>query len=195
MNPRMVTSSPPSSSEESHKRQLEAATTAAEEMHAAALEYSESTYHRSGTESPDAAVPFDDWDCYSFPGAGSSLSLGADATAPRGFAEDELARFSRSALLSAKDCASIVSEAESVGAWEASGRVTHYARQAGCLTPLSALPRSLRILSPFLAATLFPAIREAFPCGCGGASLRVSDARLVKYNASASQTQLGNAKA
>jgi len=33
--------------------------------------------------------------------------------------------------------------------------------------------------------------KQTFPRGCGSASLRVSDARLVKYNASASQTQLG----
>lgn len=32
---------------------------------------------------------------------------------------------------------------------------------------------------------------QTFPHGCGSASLRVSDARLVKYNSSASQTQLG----
>jgi predicted 2-oxoglutarate/Fe(II)-dependent dioxygenase YbiX len=32
---------------------------------------------------------------------------------------------------------------------------------------------------------------QAFPRGCGSASLRVSDARLVKYNASAEQTELG----
>ena len=159
-------------------------------MHAEAVKNSEKLYHRSGTSS-GLAAPFDDWDCYSFPGAGSSVTLGADATAPGGFAEDELARVSRSALLSPKDCASIIREAEAVGAWQESGRVAHYARQAGCLTPLSALPQSVSTLSPFLATTLFPAIREAFPCGCGSASLRVSDARLVKYNASASQTQLG----
>ena len=178
----LLISSPPSSSEGSQN--------AAEKMHAEAVKNSEKLYHRSGTSS-GLAAPFDDWDCYSFPGAGSSVTLGADATAPGGFAEDELARVSRSALLSPKDCASIIREAEAVGAWQESGRVAHYARQAGCLTPLSALPQSVSTLSPFLATTLFPAIREAFPCGCGSASLRVSDARLVKYNASASQTQLG----
>lgn len=36
---------------------------------------------------------------------------------------------------------------------------------------------------------MFPV--QTLPCGCGAASLRVSDARLVKYNASAAQTELG----
>lgn len=172
---------------------LEAQRGAAREMHAKALASSEATYHRRdehGHEAqPNDADELPAWDCYSFPGADSGL--GADDAPPGGFAVDELARVSRGPLLSAADCASIIAEAEAVDAWESSPRSAYYARQAGCLTPLSALPKALETLSPFLASRLFPAIRQAFPCGCGAASLRVSGARLVKYNATASQTQLG----
>jgi Flp pilus assembly protein TadD len=45
--------------------------------------------------------------------------------------------------------------------------------------------------SPHQPTAALIACTQAFPRGCGSASLRVSGARLVKYNASAEQTELG----
>jgi len=170
---------------------LEEARNAARDMHAAAVAYSEETYHRGSTWQCSASTSLSrtDWDCYGFPRAGSGL--GYDATAPGGYGEDELARVSRRPILSVVECSAIIAEAERVAAWEESGRIAHYARRAGCLTPLSALPESLKMLTPVLSSVLLPSIQTALPRGCGSAALRVSDARLVKYNATASQTQLG----
>ena len=137
---------------------LEEARSTAREMHAEALKYSETTYHSSGTQPDPSETALPEWDCYSFPG--SSSGLGADSVPPGGFGKDELARVSRGPLLSAMDCESIIAEAEAMDAWVVSPRVAHYARQAGCLTPLDALPKSLAMLSPFLASRLFPAIRN-----------------------------------
>jgi hypothetical protein len=168
--PRMLSSSQNAGLEESNleESRLEEERQAAREMHVAALEYSEATYHCNEAPStcpaysdvPDVSDVSDvlEWHCYSFPGAGSGL--GADDTPPGGFGQDELARVSRGPLLSATACKSIIAEAEAVNAWETSPRVAHYARSAGCLTPLSALPKSLAMLSPFLASTLFPAIQR-----------------------------------
>ena len=191
---------------------------AAHNSHALALEHSERTYHGGMPQTQEASIPCETarWDRYTFPGMGCSSRLGVDATAPAGFDENELARVSRVPVLSGAQCSAIIDEAEKLSAWEESGRIAHYARQAGCLTPLRALPQSCAMLAPFLTSVLFPAIKEvrgkttlpltwsscppvsarsrpsqAFPCGCRTASLRVSDARLVKYNASALQTELG----
>ena len=163
---------------------------AAARMHAEALAYSEATYHSGSLQSAaKAAFGPADWDSYGFPGVGSGL--GADATAPSGFGEDELARVSRRPLFSAAECAAVINEAEAAGAWEESGSISHYARRAGCLTPLSALPKSLEWIRHIAWPVIEGAIQSAFPHGGASTSLRVSDARLVKYNASASQTQLG----
>ena len=137
---------------------LEVERRVAREMHARTLRKSEATYHCNKAQSAysDAALPA--WDCYSFPGAGSGL--GVDDAPPGAFGEDELARVSRGPLLSGPDCASVIAEAEALDAWEVSPRVAHYARRAGCLTPLCALPKSLAMLSPFLTGHLFPAIQK-----------------------------------
>ena len=153
--PRMV-----GSSDDDLDDNLEDERQAACEMHAKALKASEETYHFHTAAAPSAYCDMEPaaWDCYSFPGPSSGL--GADAAPPDGFGDDELARVSRGPLLSASDCAAIIAEAEAVSAWETSPRIAHYARQAGCLTPLSALPKSLALLSPFLASYLFPAIQS-----------------------------------
>jgi len=173
---------------------------AACDSHALEVEYSDATYHggaalmdASAMQPTHHAAPSDSahWHCYAFPGAGCTSRLGVDATAPAGFAEDELARVSRQPVLSAMQCSAIIDEAERLDAWEDSGRIAHYARRAGCYTPLSALPQSRVMLAPFTSSVLFPAIKKAFPSGCCSASLRVRGGRLVKYNASALRTELG----
>ena len=135
---------------------------AAHNSHALALEHSERTYHGGMLQTQEASIPSETarWDCYAFPGMGCSSCLGVDATAPAGFDENELARVSRVPVLSAAQCSAIIDEAEKLSAWEESGRIAHYARQAGCLTPLRALPQSCAMLAPFLTSVLFPAIKE-----------------------------------
>ena len=135
---------------------------AAHDSHALALEHSERTYHGGMLQTQEASIPSETarWDCYAFPGMGCSSCLGVDATAPAGFDENELARVSRVPVLSAAQCSAIIDEAEKLSAWEESGRIAHYARQAGCLTPLRALPQSCAMLAPFLTSVLFPAIKE-----------------------------------
>lgn len=156
-------------------------------MHAEALAFSE-RYHIASASVVSKTTDVS-WNCYSFPGHGAGL--GVDCSAPSAFGQDELARTSKESLFSAAKCKAIIDEAESVCAWQSSGRIAHYATSAGCLTPLSEMPKSLRLLSPFIESVLLPSIKETFPLGCGLATLRISSARLVKYNASASQTQLG----
>ena len=160
-------------------------------MHAYAIERSEATY---GPQCCDAKVAADDytWDSYSFPGTSARSAIGIDANALQGFQQDELARVSTVPLVSREECAAVIAEAEAVAAWETSGQIAHYARRAGSLTPVSDLPRTLEWLRDdlFLANRLFPAIQRALP-SLEDASLRLSDARLVKYNASAGQTELG----
>ena len=165
--PRMLISSGQRHSEEAESC-LEEERRVACEMHAEALARSEATYHRKQPskqpqqQQPAFSAPWSSysgtWDCYSF--SGEDSGLGADGAPPAGFDEDELARVSRGPLLSATVCESIITEAEAADAWEESPRVAHYARHAGCLTPLSALSESLVLLRPFLTSRLFPAIQS-----------------------------------
>jgi ectoine hydroxylase-related dioxygenase (phytanoyl-CoA dioxygenase family) len=159
--------------------------------HAEAISRSEATY---GAQCCSAEVNADEWawDAYAFPGTASARSaIGVDANALRGFEQDELARVSTVPLVSRAECEAVIAEAEAVAAWETSGQIAHYARRAGSLTPVSDLPSTLEWLrDDFLANRLFPAIQSALP-SLERASLRMSDARLVKYNASAGQIELG----
>ena len=137
--------------------------------------------------SPRTPIEFD---CYSFPGDGYR---GTDAYPPTPFGPDQMARVSRTALLTAAECASIVDEAEASGAWSAGGRSAHYAARAGSSFSITDLPGSLRLLNEWLLPALLPAVDDAFPAAfaAGASSLRLLEARLVKYNASAGQTELG----
>lgn len=131
-----------------------------------------------------------EFDCYSFPGDGYR---GTDANPPTPFGPDQMARVSRTALLTAAECASMVDEAESNGAWSGGGRSAHYAARAGSSFSITDLPGALRLLNERLLPALLPAIDDAFPAAfdAGASSLRLQEARLVKYNASAGQTELG----
>jgi hypothetical protein len=142
-----------------------------------AVEHSERTYHggegvdertHHGGEGVHAAheaassAPSDTdwWDRYAFPGEDCFSRLGMDATAPAGFADDELARVSRKPMLSAAQCSAVIDEVEELAGWEETGRIAFYARRAGCTTPLSALPRSRAMLAPLMTSVLFPAIKK-----------------------------------
>ena len=172
-------------------RSLDEARAANGRTHAEAISRSEVTY---GPQCCSATAGTDQWtwDSYSFPETAHARStIGIDADALQGFRQDELARVSTVPLVSRGECAAVIAEAEAVGAWESSGQIAHYARRAGSLTPVGDLPCTLEWLrDDLLANRLFPAIRSALP-SLEQARLRLSDARLVKYNASAGQDSLG----
>ena len=137
----------------------------------------------SATTSPPV-----EFDCYSFPGPSY---LGADALPPDKFGADELARVTIKPLISAAECASMIADAEAHASWHTAGRSAHYASRAGASVSILDLPDALALVNSKLLPALLPALGDAFPTGMLNADIRLQEARLVKYNATAGQTELG----
>ena len=157
-----------------------------EAEHNEECEASESRFFHSpasATTSPPV-----EFDCYSFPGPSY---LGADALPPDNFGADELARVSLTPLLSADECASMIADAEAHASWHTAGRSAHYASRAGASVSILDLPDALALVNERLLPALLPALGDAFPTGMLNADIRLQEARLVKYNATAGQTELG----
>ena len=131
-----------------------------------------------------------DFDRYSFPGTGYR---GTDATPPAPFGDGELARVSRTPLLTPAECTALVAEADRQDdSWCSGSRTAQYAARAGSSISVTQLPTALRLVNERLLPALLPAIGDAFPTAFRDvSSLRLQEARLVKYNASAGQTELG----
>ena len=125
-----------------------------------------------------------DFDRYSFPGAGYE---GTDATPPAPFGDGELARVSRNPLLTPAECTALVAEADRQDdAWCSGSRTAQYAARAGSSISVTQLPTALRLVNERLLPALLPAIGDAFPTAFRDvSSLRLQEAKLVKYNASA----------
>ena len=65
-------------------------------------------------------------------------------------------------------------------------RTAQYAARAGSSISVTQLPTALRLVNERLLPALLPAIGDAFPTAFRDvSSLRLQEARLVKYNASA----------
>ena len=157
-----------------------------EAEHNEECEASESRFFHSpasATTSPPV-----EFDCYSFPGPSY---LGADALPPDNFAADELARVTIKPLISATECASMIADAEAHASWHTAGRSAHYASRAGASVSILDLPDALALVNERLLPALLPALGDAFPTGMLNADIRLQEARLVKYNATAGQTELG----
>ena len=157
-----------------------------EAEHNEECEASESRFFHSpasATTSPPV-----EFDCYSFPGPSY---LGADALPPDNFAADELARVTIKPLISATECASMIADAEAHASWHTAGRSAHYASRAGASVSILDLPDALALVNSKLLPALLPALGDAFPTGMLNADIRLQEARLVKYNATAGQTELG----
>ena len=168
-----------------------------EASHTEACDASERRFRHSGNERSVAAASSSasstrvevDFDRYSFPGAGYQ---GTDATPPAPFGYGELAGVSRTPLLTPAECAALVTEADFDSAWCSGGRNAQYAARAGSSVSVVQLPTALRLVNERLLPALLPAIGDAFPTAFRDvSSLRLQEARLVKYNASAGQTELG----
>ena len=157
-----------------------------EAEHTEECEASESRFFHSpasATTSPPV-----EFDCYSFPGPSY---LGADALPPDNFGADELARVTVKPLISATECASMIADAEAHASWHTAGRSAHYASRAGASVSILDLPDALALVNERLLPALLPALGDAFPTGMLNADIRLQEARLVKYNATAGQTELG----
>ena len=157
-----------------------------EAEHNEECEASESRFFHSpagATTSPPV-----EFDCYSFPGPSY---LGADALPPDNFGADELARVTIKPLISAAECASMIADAEAHASWHTAGRSAHYASRAGASVSILDLPDALALVNERLLPALLPALGDAFPTGMLNADIRLQEARLVKSNATAGQTELG----
>jgi hypothetical protein len=133
------------------------------------------------------------WESYSFaadPAAGEAL-YGRDALPHAPFGVADMARVSRQPLFTAAECEAVIAEAEAEPRWREAGRIAFYARKAGSTRQLESLPAACAWFGDQFDQVLIPAIASAFPLALQDAELRVADARLVKYNASAGQIALG----
>ena len=141
-----------------------------------------------------------EWRRLAFPPADeneAALSRGSsmlDRVAPSPFGAQDLARVSLEPVFSLDECAAIVAEAEAESAWRRADPIASFARGAASFAPVRDLPRTSRWLDKALETTLLPQIARAFEGVDALATpsyLRVSAASVLRYNASAGQTQLG----
>jgi hypothetical protein len=134
---------------------------------------------------------FHEFDCFSFPGESYRSSIGVDATAPKPFGEDDLARASKRPLFPVETCSSIVREAEVSAKWRSALRFATYnshGRHPAEFCSVQDLPIVKALLETLLLRSIFPAISNAFPTVPALSTpsfLRATGAQVVKYNASA----------
>lgn len=167
-----------------------------EALHAASCERSDLRYRPTGAFIEPEGL---EWERFSFPAAPDTYK-GIDALPPRPFTTGDLARVSTRAFLTGEQCATLIAEAEAVGksAWDlpaaVDGAAATYARRAGTTLEVYELSRGCELFKSVLLPSLFPAVVSAFAdalCELPPSRLRVQAAFVVKYNASAGQTELG----
>jgi predicted 2-oxoglutarate/Fe(II)-dependent dioxygenase YbiX len=113
---------------------------------------------------------------------------------PLPFTEDELARVSKTPILSAQECQEIIDECEShYWGWGSTGsRYGTPAERIGNILKLEDLSRTYSLVSFELLPRLFPAIANAFPTlNTSPENLRLAGSRIVRYNASEGRVELG----
>jgi hypothetical protein len=115
------------------------------------------------------------------------------------FGLDDLARVSRQPLLTSEECQVLIDEADGISSDEASkGWMEGGARygtpsdKVGALMPLERMPKSFQMINQELLPKIFSSVVQAFGSYVGHPSdLRLGGARVVRYDASAGQVELG----
>ena len=80
------------------------------------------------------------------------------------FGDGELARVSRTPLLTPAECTALVAEADRQDdSWCSGSRTAQYAARAGSSISVTQLPTALRLVNERLLPALLPAIGDAFP--------------------------------
>ena len=165
------------------------------QSHRASIEHSMKFGGRDTLASAPLSGTEHTWKAYSFvigkDASEAEQRHGRDAVPHAPFGMDDLARISRVPLFTTHECAAIIDEAEADARWREAGRIAFYARKAGSTRQLEELPRACAWLGERFNQVLVPAIRAAYPLAMRDSELRVADARVVKYNASAGQIMLG----
>ena len=113
---------------------------------------------------------------------------------PAPFTADDLARVSRSPILSPDECQEIIEECDNhYWGWGTSGsRYGTPAERIGNIIKLEDLSRTYSLVNFELLPRLFPAIANAFPSlGASPTNLRLAGSRIVKYDASEGRVELG----
>jgi hypothetical protein len=164
------------------------------EMHKETVEKSENLFNGFNfTQMEFDRQPNVNWCHYLFPGPNNFP--GMDATPPAPFGMEDLARVSETPLLSPDECASIIEEAENIGkyfGWQhGASRYGTPAQTAGALMPLEELSTSYTLVNFELLPRIFASICDTFECLKDPSTLRLGGARIVRYDASAGQVELG----
>lgn len=115
------------------------------------------------------------------------------------FGLDDLARVSRQPLLTPKECQILIDEADGMNEdthkkeWmEGGARYGTPSDKVGALMPLERLPKSFELINDQLLPRIFASVVKAFDCCANDPSdLRIGGARVVRYDATAGQVELG----
>jgi hypothetical protein len=115
------------------------------------------------------------------------------------FGLDDLARVSRTPLLTPTECQILIDEADGVNEdrnkneWmEGGARYGTPSDKVGALMPLERLPKSFELINKKLLPRIFASVVKAFDCCANHPSdLRLGGARVVRYDAAAGQVELG----
>jgi hypothetical protein len=148
------------------------------------------TPHEMATKAASKVI--DQWTAYSFP-----ESTTAEATPRPPFGRHDLARVSQSPLLSPAECALLIQDAERALSTlplrvQGSARYGTPAHRVGALLPLEGLsPSSYDLITQQLRPRILASLGRAFSCFPDPSSLRLGEARLVRYDAQAGQVELG----
>jgi predicted 2-oxoglutarate/Fe(II)-dependent dioxygenase YbiX len=113
---------------------------------------------------------------------------------PPPFTARDLARVSKTPILSSQECQEIIDECENhYWGWSSSSeRYGTASHRVGHMLKLEALSRSYTLVNFELLPRLFPAIIAAFPnLNTNAANLRLGGCRVVKYDASEGRVELG----
>ena len=144
------------------------------------------TWHADGEAAEDVVALPVDVTRHAFPENADG------APPPRRFADGPCAAVTAAPLFSADECGWLVAEAERAGRWVK--QEFRYARDV--VQQVEDLPEGRQWLEAACRQSLFPLLQHCFPgaVGAGAAArdaLRVFDAKILKYNASAGQSYLG----
>ena len=115
------------------------------------------------------------------------------------FGLDDLARVSRQPLLTPEECQILIDEADGMNEdtkkkeWmEGGARYGTPSDKVGALMPLERLPKSFELINEQLLPRIFASVIKAFDCCAKDPSdLRIGGARVVRYDATAGQVELG----